>query len=245
MTIYRLGDDPNFPPAEEAEPSGLLAVGGDLSPRRLLTAYAQGIFPWPLIDEPLLWFSPDPRAVLMPRALRISRSLRKRIRRQSLAVGFDGAFAEVVRCCAEIERPDGEGTWITPALASAYQRLHELGFAHSVEARREGRLVGGLYGVALGGCFFGESMFTREADASKLAFVRLVQQLEVWGFSLIDCQVHTHHLERFGAELWPRPRFLRALASALELPTRRGSWCDASSAPRSAVGDEGAGGAGP
>ncbi|HSJ95526.1 MAG TPA: leucyl/phenylalanyl-tRNA--protein transferase, partial [Myxococcota bacterium] len=216
MTIYRLGSQVAFPPPEEAEPSGLLAVGGDLRPERLLLAYSLGIFPWPLVERPLLWFSPDPRMVLVPAALRVSRSLAKTLRRGRYEVRLDTRFDEVVRRCADVPRRGEVGTWITPELAAAYRRLHELGFAHSAEAWEDGRLVGGLYGVSLGGAFFGESMFAHRTDASKAAFVTLVRQLAAWGFDLVDCQVHTEHLARFGAVEWPRAHFLTTLAASLQ-----------------------------
>lgn len=224
MTVYQLGNEITFPPPEHAEPSGLLAVGGDLRPERLLLAYSLGIFPWPLVEQPLLWFSPDPRMVLEPGALRVSRSLVRTLRRERFEVRLDTSFAEVVRRCAGISRRGDAGTWITPELAAAYQGLHELGFAHCAEAWEAGRLVGGLYGVSLGGAFFGESMFAERPDASKVAFVVLVRQLATWGFDLIDCQVHTDHLARFGASEWPRERFLEALAASLGRPSRRGRW---------------------
>jgi leucyl/phenylalanyl-tRNA--protein transferase len=224
VTIYQLGPQLAFPPPERAEPSGLLAVGGDLAPERLLLAYSLGIFPWPLVARPLLWFSPDPRMVLVPHAIHVPRSLYKRLRRSPYEVRLDTAFAEVVRRCALVRRPAEASTWITPELASAYVRLHQLGFAHSAEAWQQGRLVGGLYGVSLGGVFFGESMFAERPDASKVAFVTLVRQLEAWSFDLIDCQVHTDHLARFGATEWPRRRFLAALAESLGRPSRRGRW---------------------
>ena len=224
MAIYQLGPELVFPSPEKAEPSGLLAVGGDLAPERLLLAYSLGIFPWPLVARPLLWFSPDPRMVLLPRALHVPRSLRKRLRRMPFEVRLDTAFEEVVRRCALVRRPEEASTWITPELAEAYGRLHQLGFAHSAEAWQGGRLVGGLYGVSLGGAFFGESMFAERSDASKMAFVTLVRQLEAWGFDLIDCQVHTDHLARFGATEWPRRRFLAALADSLARASRRGRW---------------------
>jgi leucyl/phenylalanyl-tRNA--protein transferase len=224
VTVFRLGADLAFPSPEEADPSGLLAVGGDLAPERLLLAYSLGIFPWPLVAEPLLWFSPDPRMAMRPAELRVSRSLRKVLRRGDFEVRLDTAFAEVVRRCAQVPRRDEAGTWITPELSAAYCRLHELGFAHSAEAWQHGELVGGLYGVSLGGTFFGESMFAERSDASKAAFVALVRQLAAWGFDLIDCQVHTEHLARFGASEWPRRRFLRALAASLERSSRRGVW---------------------
>lgn len=224
MPVYRLADALAFPPPDHAEPSGLLAVGGDLSPDRLLLAYSMGIFPWPLVERPLLWFSPDPRMVLRPPELRISRSLAKTLRRGGFEVRLDHDFHRVVRRCAEVPRRGEAGTWITPDMATAYARLHDLGYAHSAEAWQDGELVGGLYGVSLGAGFFGESMFADRPDASKVAFVTLVRQLEAWGFDLIDCQVHTQHLARFGAAEWPRRRFLAALERSLAAPTRRGAW---------------------
>jgi leucyl/phenylalanyl-tRNA--protein transferase len=199
VPVYRLSDAMVFPPPEEADASGLVAVGGDLSPERLLLAYSMGIFPWPLVEKPLLWFSPDPRMVLRPRELVVSRSLRKTLRRGDFEVRLDTAFERVIARCAEIPRRGEAGTWITRDMACAYARLHELGFAHSAEAWQDGELVGGLYGVSLGAAFFGESMFADRPDASKVAFASLVQQLEAWRFELIDCQVHTEHLARFGA----------------------------------------------
>jgi leucyl/phenylalanyl-tRNA--protein transferase len=224
VAVHQLGPALAFPSPEDAEPSGLVAVGGDLEPERLLLAYSLGIFPWPLVAKPLLWFSPDPRMVLEPRALHVPRSLRKRLRRRSFEVRLDTSFADVVRRCGRIPRRHDASTWITPELAEAYARLYALGFAHSAEAWHDGRLVGGLYGVSLGGAFFGESMFAERSDASKVAFVTLVRQLEAWGFDLIDCQVHTEHLARFGAVEWPRRRFLGALAGSLARPSRRGRW---------------------
>ena len=224
MPVYRLGAELVFPPPEAAEPDGLLAVGGDLAPERLLLAYTQGIFPWYEEGLPILWHSPDPRMVLLPGELRVSRSLRKVMGRAPFELSLDRAFEAVVRACAERERPDQTGTWITAEMSAAYLRLHELGYAHSVEAWSEGELVGGLYGVSLGRSFFGESMFAWRSDASKVAFVHLVQQLLRWGFDLIDCQVHTEHLERFGASEWPRSDFLEALATSLESETRCGGW---------------------
>lgn len=224
MPIFRIGPALHFPDPADSDPDGLLAVGGDLSPERLLLAYAQGIFPWYSDGLPILWHSPDPRTVLRPGALRMSRSLRKTLRQQRFEVRFDSAFDNVISRCAEITRPEANGTWITHEMRSAYIALHELGFAHSSEAWQDGRLVGGLYGVSLGKAFFGESMFADVSDASKVAFATLVQQLARWEFELIDCQVHTGHLERLGAEEWDRERFLDALAGAVEAPTRRGRW---------------------
>ena len=225
MPIYRLTDSPTFPNPNEADADGLVAYGGDLSPRRLLTAYAQGLFPWPHGEAwPLLWFSPDPRTVLVPADLHVSRSLRKTLRRGVFTVRFDIAFDQVIHACAATKRPGQQGTWITPAMQHAYRVLHELGFAHSAEAWAEGQLVGGVYGVSLGAAFFAESMFTRRSNAAKVAFVHLARQLEAWGFHFIDCQMHSDHVERFGAVDWERPYFLTALARALRQPTRRGRW---------------------
>jgi leucyl/phenylalanyl-tRNA--protein transferase len=224
MPVYRLGPDCVFPPPENAERDGLLAVGGDLTPERLLLAYGMGIFPWFDETQPILWHSPDPRHVLVPSEVAISRSLRKRLARTPFALTLDTDFAAVIHGCALAPRKGQDGTWITPEMVDAYQRLHDLGFAHSVEAWQDGELVGGLYGVSLGGCFFGESMFTRRDDASKVAFVALAHQLADWGFDLIDCQVHTGHLARFGAKAWSRRKFLAALEHSLARPTRRGRW---------------------
>jgi len=224
VPVHRLGRELAFPPPDEAEPGGLLAVGGDLSPERLLLAYSLGIFPWYDESLPILWHSPDPRMVLVPAELHVSRSLAKTLRRGSFRVTLDACFARVIGACAETPRRRGEGTWITDEMREAYLRLHALGFAHSAEAWRGDELAGGLYGVALGTCFFGESMFTRCPDASKVAFATLMRQLERWGFELVDCQMHTEHLARFGARDWPRSRFLRHLRRALRRETRRGAW---------------------
>ena len=224
MPVVRLGRELAFPPPEAAGSDGLLAVGGDLEPERLLLAYSQGIFPWYDEGLPILWHSPDPRMVLLPRELHVSRSLARTLRRGTFALTLDRAFARVIEACAETPRRRGEGTWITREMRAAYLRLHELGFAHSAEAWREGELAGGVYGVALGGCFFGESMFRRRPDASKAALCALVRQLERWGFGLFDCQMPTPHLAALGAREWPRSRFLRHLRRALARETRRGPW---------------------
>jgi leucyl/phenylalanyl-tRNA--protein transferase len=225
VAVYLLNPgDPSFPPVEASEPDGLLAVGGDLTPQRLLTAYSQGIFPWYSDGLPILWHSPDPRFVLDPTHFHLPRSLRKVMSRGSYEVRLDTAFDQVITHCAGSRRPGQRGTWITEEMREAYCTLHEQGFAHSAESWQEDQLVGGLYGVALGSIFFGESMFTRAPDASKVAFATLVEQLVAWDFSLIDCQSHTEHLERFGAEHWPRPRFIEALNRALTSPTRQGTW---------------------
>jgi leucyl/phenylalanyl-tRNA--protein transferase len=223
MPVFRLDERVAFPPPELAE-DGLLAVGGDLRPERLLTAYAQGIFPWYEDGLPILWHSPDPRMVLRAEELHVTRSLAKTMRRRTYQITLDSAFRDVVEACASMERPGQEGTWITAEMIAAYEVLHRLGFAHSAEAWRGDELVGGLYGVSLGSAFFGESMFSRAHDASKVAFVTLVQDLARRGIGLIDCQVHTGHLARFGAREWPRERFLEALATALRNPTRKGKW---------------------
>jgi leucyl/phenylalanyl-tRNA--protein transferase len=214
-----------FPDPNQTDADGLVAYGGDLSPQRLLAAYAQGIFPWPYHEGwPILWYSPDPRLVLLPSELHISRSLRKTLNKGVFEVRFDTAFAQVIHVCATAQRPNQQGTWITADMLQAYCVLHTLGFAHSVEAWADGELVGGLYGVSLGTAFFGESMFTHRAEASKVAFVGLVQQLRAWDFCFVDCQVYTPHLARFGAVEWPRKRFLQALKKALRVPTRQGRW---------------------
>jgi leucyl/phenylalanyl-tRNA--protein transferase len=224
VPVYRLDERLAFPPPDKAPRAGPLAVGGDLSPQRLLLAYSLGIFPWYSEGEPILWHSPDPRMVLLADRVRVPRSLRRESRRKRLRLTLDTAFAEVVTACARTPRPAQAGTWITPDMRDAYVELHRRGVAHSAEAWRGDELVGGLYGVSLGRAFFGESMFTRESDASKLAFVGLVEQLQRWGIGLVDCQVYTEHLARFGAEEWPRRRFLVALAEALDHPTRPGPW---------------------
>jgi len=224
VPIYRLTNELSFPAPDDAEPSGLLAVGGDLGVERLLLAYSMGIFPWYEDGLPILWHSPDPRMILLPGHLRVSRSLRKTLRDQSFEIRFDGDFEAVIRACARAPRDGQDGTWITDEMIDAYLQLFELGCAHSAEAWLGGELVGGLYGVSLGGCFFGESMFASRADASKVAFVALVEQLARWEFDLIDCQVHTVHLARFGATEWPRSRFLSALEKSLTKKTRRGRW---------------------
>lgn len=213
-----------FPEPRLAEPDGLLAVGGDLSPERLLRAYASGIFPWFSEGDPILWWSPDPRLVLEPGWLHVPRSLSRAARRERYEVRADTAFAAVIRRCAGSARPGQEGTWITCEMIEAYERLHELGVAHSFEAWEGGRLVGGLYGVSLGGAFFGESMFADRPDASKLAFVRAVRWLAGRGIELIDCQVRTEHLLRFGAREISRTEFLARLERALERPTLGGPW---------------------
>jgi leucyl/phenylalanyl-tRNA--protein transferase len=213
-----------FPDPRRASDDGLVAIGGDYRPERLLMAYACGIFPWPCDDLPLAWFSPNPRLVLRPGEIVVSRSLRRKLRRGLFQVTYDTAFERVLRACAATPRAGVGGTWLTDELMRGLAGLHRLGFAHSVEAWRDGRLVGGLYGIALGGCFSGESMFHVEPDASKVAFVHLAERLRSWDFHLIDCQVYTDHLARFGAREWPRDHFLGELDLAIRAPTRRGLW---------------------
>jgi leucyl/phenylalanyl-tRNA--protein transferase len=223
MPVYQLDERLVFPPPEEAE-DGLLAVGGDLSPERLVLAYSQGIFPWYERGQPILWHSPDPRMVLLAPERHLPKSLAKLMRRGPYRLTLDAAFPDVIAGCAATPRPGQRTTWITPAMKRAYVALHERGLAHSVEAWDGARLVGGLYGVSLGAAFFGESMFARAADASKVAFATLLAQLERWAIPLVDCQVYTPHLARFGATEWPRRRYLRALRDALRARTRPGPW---------------------
>lgn len=217
--------DLRFPPVSRAlrEPEGLLAAGGDLRPERLVAAYRAGIFPWYEAGQPILWWSPDPRAVLTPGGLRITRSLRKRLRHGGFSVSFDRAFEAVLRGCAAPRR-GAHGTWITPEMHAAYVRLFELGLAHSVEVWQEARLVGGLYGVAIGRIFFGESMFSRVSDASKVALVYLARHLQAWGFPLIDCQLPNPHLERLGTTCIPRERFVALLRQYCAAETVPGPW---------------------
>lgn len=224
MTIYRLFEEPIFPDPEEADPDGLLAVGGDLSPQRLLNAYCNGIFPWYAEDSPILWWATNPRLVLKPEDFHIPRSLRRVMNKNLFTFTMDKDFKSVIEGCAQAPRPDQEGTWIVEEMKEAYILLHELGYAHSVEVWQEGDLVGGLYGVSLGSGFFGESMFYSVPDASKAAFCILVEQLKAWGFSFIDCQQTTHHLIRFGAREMQRFRFMAMLREAMEVPTREGKW---------------------
>jgi leucyl/phenylalanyl-tRNA---protein transferase len=224
MRVPRLTSELVFPSPERATPEGIVAVGGDASLERLLLGYQSGIFPWPHEGLPLLWFSPNPRFVLTPQTAHVPHSLRKRIRRGGLEVRTDTTFVEVMRACGEVPRPGQNGTWITEELVAGYAALHAAGYAHSIETWADGELVGGLYGVSLGRAFFGESMFARAPDASKVAFVTLLGNLVAWDFAMVDCQVYTDHLARFGAEEWPRRQFLRTLRMALEVPARLGPW---------------------
>lgn len=221
MPIFSLTEDLVFPHPSQANKDGILAVGGDLSPKRLLLAYYNGIFPWFNEGDPILWWSPNPRFVLFPENIKISTSMRKVIKRGHYKVTFDKAFPAVIKACGNLRT---DGTWITNSMIDSYCILHELGFAHSVETWYEDKLVGGLYGVSIGSCFFGESMFTTMDNASKLALITLTSKLLERGFTLIDCQVHTKHLESMGAENIKRDRFLELLGKGMEFETLRGDW---------------------
>jgi len=224
MPIYRLVEELVFPPPEYADPSGLLAVGGDLSNERLLEAYRVGIFPWYSEDQPILWWSPDPRLVLELGDFKISRSLRKTLNKGIFQVTFDRAFDEVIQACASVPREGQSGTWITQEMQAAYIHLHGLGYAHSIESWFQEELVGGLYGISLGKAFFGESMFHRQTDASKVALAALVEKLKGWDFHFIDAQMTTDHMMSLGAKEMPRRIFLKRLQGALRHPTKRGKW---------------------
>jgi leucyl/phenylalanyl-tRNA--protein transferase len=223
--IHWLEGSSDFPPVEQAlrRPNGLLAAGGDLSPERLLRAYRRGIFPWFSDGEPILWWSPDPRTVLVPGELKIGRSLAKTLRKADFEVRADSAFERVIQACSE-PRPRQRGTWITDAMRAAYGRLHGLGVAHCVETWRGGELIGGLYGVALGRVFYGESMFSRATDASKIALVYLVRQLQSWKFGLIDCQMTTPLLTSLGAREIARSQFTRLVAELVNYSNVPAPW---------------------
>jgi leucyl/phenylalanyl-tRNA--protein transferase len=224
VPVFLLSDTIEFPPPHLASKDGLLAVGGDLSQKRLLLAYRMGIFPWFSNNEPILWWSPDPRLVLYPHEIKISKTLKKIIKKEVFKVTMDLAFNEVINQCAQIRLKKNQGTWIIEDIIEAYCRLHESGFAHSVEVWRQGELAGGLYGVSLGKCFFVESMFTRINNASNIALVKLVKYLKKLSFDLIDCQVTTGHLIRFGAREIPRKLFLEQLEKSLKAPSIKGKW---------------------
>jgi leucyl/phenylalanyl-tRNA--protein transferase len=215
-----------FPPLATAlsEPNGLLAVGGDLAPERLLAAYRRGIFPWYSPGEPILWWSPDPRMVLFPAEFKVSRSLGRTLRRGGYEVRLDTAFAQVIAACAQTPRRGQHGTWIVPEMQAAYRRLHELGLAHSVETWVDGELVGGLYGIALGRMFYGESMFSWRSDASKIAVAHLAAYLERLGFGMVDCQMHTAHLASLGAREIPRDDFIARLDALVAAGPAPGPW---------------------
>ncbi len=213
-----------FPDPSLANEDGLLAIGGNLHISTLLEAYSAGIFPWYDSSSPILWWSPDPRMVLFPKELRISKSLHKIIKSNKFECRFDTQFTEVIKKCSEVPRKGQDGTWITNEMMNAYIQLHEAGYAHSVEAYSKNILVGGLYGVSLGGSFFGESMFHSITDASKVAFYNLVNHLTDWNFDIIDVQVYTRHLESLGARPIPRSKFLELIELSLKVPTRKGKW---------------------
>ncbi|MCC6621897.1 MAG: leucyl/phenylalanyl-tRNA--protein transferase [Deltaproteobacteria bacterium] len=225
MPFFRLSPGSlEFPSPHLAGPDGLLAVGGDFRPERMVAAYSRGIFPWMVYSGEPVWFSPDPRMVLEPDKLHVGRSLAKIIRRGDFEVRFDTALPVVLDHCAKVRRPGQRGSWISRRYSEGLLDLWGLGLAHSAEAWRDGALVGGLYGLALGRVFFGESMFALTPDASKVAFAVLVRHLDRWGYRLVDCQQETEHLRRFGAEPWPRARFLEALATSVEGDSRAGKW---------------------
>ena len=221
-----LGSTENFPPLELAlrEPNGLLCAGGDLTPQRLVQAYLNGIFPWFSPGEPILWWSPDPRMVLFPAEFHLSRSLRKTLRNGNYRVRLDTGFKAVIQACARTPRRDQPGTWITPEIQAAYCKLHELGYAHSVETWVDEKLVGGLYGIAIGKMFYGESMFAHATDASKIAIAHLVRFLEEKGFGMIDCQMNTPHLSSLGAREIPRRHFIDRLRILTAIPPLCGRW---------------------
>jgi len=224
MPIYLLSDEPYFPDPNLAREDGLLAIEGDLHPERLIQAYAKGIFPWYADGEPILWWSPNPRMVLFPKDFKRHKSLRRKVEKDLFEVTFDTAFDEVIHQCARTRQTDESGTWITKEMIEAYVALHKMGLAHSVEAWQEGKLVGGLYGVSLGGTFFGESMFYGVTDASKVALWHLVDRLLSWNFDMIDAQQETTHLSSLGAVAVERKKFLHLLNKSLDKPTKQGRW---------------------
>jgi leucyl/phenylalanyl-tRNA--protein transferase len=224
MPVFRLTDEILFPPPEYAEPEGLLAIGGDLSSERLIEAYSHGIFPWSDEADPILWWSPDPRMVIRPQEFRPSKSLSKVIKKGKFRVTLDTAFEQVIRECAKLPRKGQAGTWITRDMVKAYIQLHKEGYGHSVECWVGDALVGGLYGLSIGSMFFGESMFSKETDASKVAFFSLCQILADWEFDWVDCQLHNEHLESLGAYTISREEYLEQLQSSVKKDTRKGSW---------------------
>ncbi len=209
--MHVLTNEIKFPPVESADEDGFLAIGGDLKTERLLEAYRNGIFPWYNEDDPICWWSPDPRFVLYPGQLHISKSMQQIIKRGQFEFSVNRVFEEVIRACSAVKRKDSNGTWISEAMIAAYCKLHKLGYAVSAEAWHGGKLVGGLYGIKMGKMFFGESMFSIIPNASKFAFIKLVQQLKAGGLSLVDCQMHTNHLESLGAVMIPRKQFIEML----------------------------------
>jgi leucyl/phenylalanyl-tRNA---protein transferase len=224
VPVFLLSDTIDFPPPHLASKDGLLAVGGDLSQKRLILAYQMGIFPWFSDGDPILWWSPDPRLVLYPSEIKISKTLKKIIKKNVFSVTMDLAFDEVINQCSQVHLQKQQGTWIVKDMIDAYCKLHRSGFAHSVEVWQQGELAGGLYGVSLGKSFFGESMFSRISNASNIALVMLAKYLNELSFDLIDCQVPTEHLIRFGARKISRKLFLNQLEISLDAPTQIGRW---------------------
>jgi leucyl/phenylalanyl-tRNA--protein transferase len=224
MTVYLLPAEPFFPPVEEAEPDGLIAIGGDLSVDRLIQAYAQGIFPWFMVEDDIYWYSPNPRMLMYPEQFKISDSLNRLIRSNRFTIRFDTMFEQVIRKCAEAPRPGQDGTWISEEFINAYTNLYDCGFAHSVEVFNQEKLVGGLYGVSLGAAFFGESMFSAESNASKVAFHALVERCRKYKFKFIDCQTESSHLLGLGATLVERKDYMALLGEALNERTVKGPW---------------------
>lgn len=223
MTIFVLGKNSDFPPIENSRPDGLVALGGDLSPRRILNAYSRGIFPWFSDNSPILWWSPDPRLVLFPEELHVSRRMKRMIKKNVFRISFDRKFSEVIWNC-RLPRRHELGTWITDEMETAYNRLYHSGYAHSIEVWKECEMVGGLYGVSMGNCFFAESMFYRVSNASKWGLIKLVEKLRELEFSFIDCQVASPHLKTLGAREIPRKEFLSLLEESLKQKTICGSW---------------------
>ncbi|MFN3315810.1 MAG: leucyl/phenylalanyl-tRNA--protein transferase, partial [Raineya sp.] len=226
MSYYVLNKTLYFPSVERACKEGIVAIGGDLSVERLLLAYQSGIFPWFSPGDPIVWWSPNPRFVLYPEKIKVSKSMKQLFKKQFFRVSFDTCFEEVITNCANIKREGQSGTWITKEMKKSYCELHNLGYAHSVEVWQDENLVGGLYGVALGKIFFGESMFSKVSNASKYGFITLTRLLQEKGFKLIDCQVHTEHLESLGAEFIERWHFIEELEQAIAHPNLHGSWSD-------------------
>lgn len=224
MPVFQLSDSPYFPPPELAREDGLLAIGGDLSPDRILIAYQMGIFPWYSEGEPILWWAPSPRLILELDDFRMSKRLARTIKLNKFKITTDKAFREVITSCATITRKIGEGTWITAEMLEAYCLLHELGHAHSVECWLDGKLAGGLYGLAIGGVFSGESMFSKKTDASKVAMAYIVEKLKLWGFDFIDCQIPTDHLKRLGAKEIPADIFYQRLQKSIFKNTATEKW---------------------
>ncbi|MCP4137286.1 MAG: leucyl/phenylalanyl-tRNA--protein transferase [bacterium] len=223
MPVFTLSDEILFPPVELANESGVLAVGGDLSPERLFEAYTHGIFPWFSDGDPIIWWAPDPRFVLFPNEIKISKSMKQVLNRNIFKITCDQDFEFVIRECRK-PRKNQDGTWITDDMLEAYVQLHNIGLAHSVEAWQDGEIVGGLYGISIGSCFFGESMFARVSNASKAAFIAITRKLRELNFTLIDCQVHTDHLKSLGAREIPREEFMELLAEGFMNDTYMGSW---------------------